>query len=276
MSNIINSAAKALLSLGTRLSIDSITDGQFLKRSGSTIISEAIFSTQADVDAGTSNTVAITPLTNAQSVPIQGRRTMEYYHNAAFTTVTAIGCSAPVTLSGVANYDDLTSDWLGHDTIAAIGDTQGLVGGTNTGLMQDWKPFFSIKMQTGSSIANVRLWFGLFTGDPSGSATPATNYFAFRYDTGADGTAFWRCCNDNASGTPNVITTTQSIAANTIYNLRFYFNGTKIYYYINDVEVGVTISTLPTSGAVMYPRFRITALAAAIKTMKWTRCSFGH
>jgi hypothetical protein len=112
---------------------------------------------------------------------------------------------------------------------------------------RDWKPIFAATIKTYSDLTSSRIWAGLFSATPFGSATPSLHYIAFRYDTGADGTAFWRCVTDNGSGSPTVTTTTAAIAVSTRYALRFECSASDVKFYIDDVLVATHTTTLPTS-----------------------------
>jgi len=116
----------------------------------------------------------------------------------------------------------------------------------------DWKPIFGATIKTAASIASgTRIFVGLFSATPlghPGSATPSLHYVAFRYDTGADGTANWRCVSDNASGSPTVTDSGVTIAASTKYLLRIEVVSTSsVKFYINDTLVATHTTTLPTS-----------------------------
>lgn len=121
--------------------------------------------------------------------------------------------------------------------------------GTNYTISRlDWKPIFEATIKTYSDITSSRIFCGLFSATPFGSATPSVHYVAFRYDTGADGTAKWRCVSDNASGSPTVTDSGVTIAASTRYSLRIEVVSTSsVKFYIDDVLVATHTTTLPTS-----------------------------
>jgi hypothetical protein len=68
-----------------------------------------------------------------------------------------------------------------------------------------------------SNIGAIRYFVGLTKSDPMGSATP-TDFVGIRYDTGVDGTAFWRTYVDKG-GVNSETTTTIPVGASEQYGL---------------------------------------------------------
>ena len=154
---------------------------------------------------------------------------------------------------------------------------QSTTGLSNTGTAFDssynktqlsWHPIFAGRFRTDvSDITGSRIWVGVFSADPFASATPALSYIAFRYDTGADGTAFWRCVTDNGSGSPTVTTSASSIAINTSYDLRFEVGASSVAFYVNNgaSPVCTHTTTLPGSTTAMGWQFGVKSLGGANK-----------
>lgn len=185
--------------------------------------------------------------------------------NAAVNTWESCACGASTvgtpttTTHGTGSYNDYT-------TTATIGNAVG-IDTTFAFAKRENMPIGWGEIFTGSDITNIRLWFGWMNGDPGGSATPALHLAAFRYDTGADGTAFWRCVTDNASGVPTVTTTTKAIAASTAYRLEIWMDESgMVKFYIDGTLVATHTTTLPTSTTGIEMRSRLTTLAAVAKT----------
>jgi hypothetical protein len=213
--------------------------------------------------------------------PTSRSRDMAVYVNPGAATITTLGLAAAPTLTATASSADSTDGpWMNHATTNVSANPSGVVSAAFTILRRDWEPEYGTTIKTDpTTIANTRIWVGMFSASPDASATPAVHIAAFRYDTGADGTAFWRCVTDNASGAPTVTTTTTAIAANTKYTLRIRTTnagGGHVYFYINEVLVADHTLKLPTSTQLMGYGNRIVTLTTAIRNLKWGRIEVFH
>jgi hypothetical protein len=96
---------------------------------------------------------------------------------------------------------------------------------------------------------------------------------AFRYDTGADGTAFWRCVTHDNSGSPTVTTTTMPIAAGTLYRLRIVCQAGfgNVKFYINDTLVATHTTHLPDTTQALSWLSKITNLNSTSKGFRFYR-----
>ena len=157
------------------------------------------------------------------------------------------GCnSAPSTEGSTTQQKDADGFWNVYQGSFGGGTKGRFLSPTYTYTRLNWKPIFETTVKTGSDISSVRTWCGLFSATPFGSATPAISYVAFRYDTGSDGTAFWRTVSDNGSGSPTVTTTSTAIAVSTKYSMRIEVVSTSsVEFYINDVLAATHSATLP-------------------------------
>ena len=116
----------------------------------------------------------------------------------------------------------------------------------------DWNPIFEAFVRTDSSATEIsntngRWWIGLFSADPSASATPAVHGCGFRVDNAVDGTTVKAWC-DNGSGTPTVVSTGVTWAASTAYKLKYFLTGSSATFYIDGSLVATITTTLPSSG----------------------------
>jgi hypothetical protein len=205
-------------------------------------------------------------------------RGMQVLANTAGTTFTTTGFSAAATVtSGVAaaNADAAWGPAVRISTTTTSGNVASLV--TPNCAQTRWAPEFGTLIAI-PTITSQRSWIGLFSGDPSGSATPSVHLAAFRYDTGADGTAFWRCVTAAGTATQTVTTTTVAVTAGTAYRLRIEVNAiaTSIKFYINDILVGTHTTNLPTTTTSLAARESITTLSAASRTMDISRLAVSH
>lgn len=215
-----------------------------------------------------------------------------YYHKQVLQMFATAGRATIAQNSGefadtltadvAASADGTDGPWVRLDT-SAVSDndafvTQNTGGGNHTGFRRDWQPVWIAKIKTGGTLTSLRYWHGLFSADPTGSATPAVHLAGFRYDTAADGTAFWRCVTDNASGSPTVTTTTVAVSASTIYTLRLSMSNTTpdVKFYIDNVLVATHTLTLPTSTTILISYNAVSTLTTAVRSFLFQRLAVAH
>jgi hypothetical protein len=124
-------------------------------------------------------------------------------------------------------------------------------------------------------VTNSRYWVGLFSASPVASGVPNIHAVAFRYDTGVDGTAFWRTVSIAGTGaSANVTTTSVAVAINTAYKLRIRVVTTsKVEFYINNVLVATHTTTLPTSSTLLGYGCQVTTLTTGPHNIRVSRIS---
>lgn len=136
----------------------------------------------------------------------------------------------------------------------------------------EWQPEIVWRFKTYTSISNARFWVGLASTSPGSSATPAVHYGAFRYDTVADGTAFWRVCSDNASGTPEVTVTSLAVATSTYYHIGVTMTGTAVKFYAMIGGVWTLLAThtgtVPTASTTLLVYLQVTTLENVAKSIE--------
>lgn len=204
---------------------------------------------------------------------LRSKRYCQILKDPGAATATAIGLPAP-TLDGatVANGDGASGPIVVHITTAAAGASGGLVSADFTRFRRDWNPELNFRIATQGSVADIRLWIGMFSASPDAvSALTALHGCAFRYDTGVDGTAFWRCVTGNNTGADTTTTTSVAVTTSTFYTLRIKCSGSNVYFYIDGALVATHTATLPTSTQLMGYGARVTALVATAKRIGWGR-----
>lgn len=186
------------------------------------------------------------------------------------TTLSRIGTSPSSSAGGTqANADDTSDSYIRCTSGSVSGNATGIRTGTvgqTTGpnaLLIGKNIDQTMIIKTSATITSIRHWIGLFSADPTASATPSVHLAAFRYDTTADGTAFWRTCTDNGSGTPTVTTTTTAINASTKYTLRIVTSSSNVVFYINGTAVATHTNTLPGSTTFLYENASVTTLTGS-------------
>lgn len=226
------------------------------------------------------NTITIASSILASSPTLYTKREMQCLVNPTGTSPTNLGFLAtPLTESTNSSQPDADGPWLGHHTASTTNDWSG-VNGAYTSCRRDWFPELVMRIKMGDSasilVTTVRYWMGLFSADPRASATPTAHYAAFRYDTVADGTAFWRAVTDNGSGTPTVVTTDAPVAGDLVQTLRIKLNATQALFYVDDVLKATITTTLPTSTQLLGPGLRVQTLANAQRGFRWGRIALLH
>lgn len=205
-----------------------------------------------------------------------GRRRMwGIQQNANLTTLSQIGFSTAPTINtpgaGAAVHNDSSGNgqFIEYATGATLNADAGWISTAFSQTQRIYRYIYDAYIKTGADITNVRYWVGLFSATPMASATPAIHSTAFRYDTAADGTAFWRIVTIDGV-TTNAQATTQSIAANTVYRLRIvWLTGTAtVRFLINGVDVGSSTTNLPTTTQNIGHVEQVRALAAANKVIR--------
>ncbi|WP_239404564.1 hypothetical protein [Frankia sp. Cj3] len=210
-------------------------------------------------------------ITDELAVPLR-RRMMYAYTNPNQTSVAQAGFAATPTLSSgtgitVANADDADGPLIGY-TSDTTNRTMGWVSSNFSGYAQaQWAPLFYARVKTDpSAVTSVRYYIGLASSDLSSlSADPTTQHAAaFRYDTGLDGTAFWRSvtCDGTAA---EVQATTQAIAVDTAYHLVVEVNAarTAVRFLINDVLLTTHTTRVPGASTGLGYFVRLVNLGAA-------------
>ena len=197
-------------------------------------------------------------------------RELQVVKNPGAATVTAVGLTAPTVVAG-KTLDGTDGPWVSCTTTTTSG-TIGSILSAYTQVREDWSPEYIAKIKTGPDVTNVRIWVGLFSATPTASATPNLHLAAFRYDTGTDLTAFWRCATFAGTGSSGTTTTTtRAIAANTVYTLRLKLTTTSCAFYVNDTLVATNLATLPTSTTLLGYGTTITNLTTAVKSLLTSR-----
>lgn len=136
-------------------------------------------------------------------------------------------------LGGVTTVIDLVGLNLAEGTAALLNTSDGQyveytttavldAGWRSTGfalVRRDIRPRFFATVRTGADLTDVRIFVGWFSADPMGAASVAAiSAIGFGYDTGTDGTAFWRVVTSNGAAQTRTATTI-AIATSTRYEL---------------------------------------------------------
>ena len=202
-----------------------------------------------------------------------GYRLYTWAHDIGATTITTVGGAATLSQVGTAtpsSQDNSTRPREQHLT----GAVSGNAGGRQTSatiIQRSWGGGMCMAYSMGPNISNVRHWCGLSSAALDQVGTPTTEHVAaFRYDTGVDGTAFWRTVTCDGSA---VTTTTTSVAAANDttkpggWNMRIEWDTGNVYFYIDDALVSTHTTNLPGSTTMLGVRASVTTLTTAAKRL---------
>ena len=133
------------------------------------------------------------------------------------------------------------------------------------------------RIKTGADITSVNYLIGLGSANVSGntSGDPGGHAAMFRYNTTADGTAFWRTVTRDGS-TVEVQTTSVAIAASTLYELVIETTPTAVRFYINGVLVSTHVTNIPAATVPMIAGWFLVALANATRALRAYHFAVSH
>lgn len=209
-------------------------------------------------------------------------------------TIAAPGGDSTLILTGVlpptvatanitpSSDDQAEGPLVKYLTTAASGVDAGVI--SPVGAVQPrWAPYFYGRIRTdASAITSTRLAVGLVSADIASNAGPAStgSYSTaagawLRYDTGVDGTAFWRTVTGSGT-TATVTTTTAAITADTSYELIIEINAaaSSIRFVINGTAVATHSTNLPSASAALAAIARLRTLAASARALRFGRITW--
>jgi len=172
------------------------------------------------------------------------------YGNATTGWTTVGGISTPTITA------DATANWIGTGTSPGEQISTSAISGNvakvydNTGNHPTLgKFFFSATVTTRASIADERIWIGMFFSDPTGSDTPAVDLIGFRFRAAADASWFG-VTSDGATHTEVDLST--SVVVSTRYHLGMLcdVNSGSVKFYVNGAFVGESTTNLPNSATL--------------------------
>lgn len=182
-------------------------------------------------------------------VTYQRRSVREWLKNPAQTGHTSVGMIGAPTITsaaGAASGDTINRPMLTIATGAVANGVAEVITPSMNFIRRCWSPTLVFPFLIPNPATNVRIWIGIFNASLAAlAANPTTQHVAaLRYDTGLDGTAFWRSVTCDGA-TANVNTTTAAVvaAAESVY--RFEMEGAVVNFYIDDVLIAQHVANLP-------------------------------
>lgn len=137
----------------------------------------------------------------------KGSTTRDVFNRAALTTAGTLSNSDDTTTTGAA-----MGKWL---TAGTTGSNASVSGGSL--YILNWSPMYETIVQTDATITQTSLLCG-FADAPASGDLSAQNVASWVYDTGQDGTAFWRFVTANGANQTRTATTL-AFSASTTYRL---------------------------------------------------------
>ena len=202
---------------------------------------------------------------------VNSARLMEVLKDAGATTVSTVGlAAAPTRNNTLSNGDDANAPWLTHTTGSSSGNSSGVISAAFTILQSSWSPQYYTNVKTGATITSIRYWVGLFSANPDSSSTPAANYVAFRFDTGASDTN-WQFCTGTDATHQTCTDTGVTPAASTTYNFSIVCSGTTSCTGTVNGTAKTNSTNLPASATQMGYGNRVTTLTGSSRTISWGR-----
>jgi hypothetical protein len=194
---------------------------------------------------------------------------------ATGTVINAVGLISRTQTGTNSLVTDSTGRYLKNVSSTALNTTAGLdfISGDAETEAQ-FGPDITFVMKTGpasTDVTNVRIWVGIFSVDPSGSADPAGHRLAFRFDTGA-GDTVWQAVSKDGT-TQGISSTGTSVTADTRYVMRIDgSNAASVDYYINGSLVATRTTNLPGASTALAVAQTITNLSAGTaRAILWAR-----
>lgn len=170
--------------------------------------------------------------------------------------------------------DDADGPWRKLNTSASTDTTAGYNFNNGALVQTRWLPQITIKIKTGTSISNQRIWLGFFGDTTPSTADPAIKALGFRYDTGSSDTTWKAYSNDNSGG-GTVTDTGVTVSTDTTYVFKISVVSTSSVEFYISTDNGVTFTlvathttNLPASSGGMDQMIDIRTLENVSKTFK--------
>ena len=205
------------------------------------------------------------------------RRRITSAITAAPTSATGLG---PVNTSTAQKYGTEGTGtfeetrFYRYNTSATINTNAGISSGTSTTVYPQWSPIYYAKIRTDATVANMRLYCGLHSDDPTTNPAPG-KWITFKYESTGGVTGF--------VAQSNIGLFTDSInlpflQANTCYELEIYvdYASLKIFYVVNGtVYESTPIGTWDTATA-LNPYIFLRTLTSASRYIKIARMTWEY
>jgi hypothetical protein len=191
-------------------------------------------------------------------------------------TLSAWNMVAPSATGGTIGNPTDDGPYGTYTTTAVANNVSGIVGAAGFGFRRAWTASYVFRVEAVAT-TDCRYWYCLASADPTGSADPAGHLMGFRYDTAADGTAFWRVCTKDGT-TMNATASTLAFAAGEFrFRIDVDSGGDVSFYSVSgatDTLLATHTTNLPGISTSLVPYLRITTLTTATKAMRVARFAY--
>jgi hypothetical protein len=138
------------------------------------------------------------------------------------SVVSSGGAPGPATGGSSAVVNTNIGQWITYTSSATENSDAGWVATSFDQIQRQYHGRFDAFVLTGGDLSSVRIWVGLFSGNPMASSAPSGVHLAgFRYDTSVGDTG-WKCVSSNGSNF--TVVGGASIGTNTGYYMRIFFD----------------------------------------------------
>jgi hypothetical protein len=179
--------------------------------------------------------------------------------NALMVGLPAVTSAGTVTetLSGALRYST--------HTVSTSGSSAGLRASSAVWHYATDNPSLYLDIMTGPSIADVRFWIGMDSGQTTVDNGSNQSYACFRYSTSAGDGGWIGACSDGNSANQQLTSQVAAIAINTRYEMRISINAGVISFTINGGAAQTLNTHVPT--ALMGLLINLTALVNSAKAV---------
>ena len=182
------------------------------------------------------------------------------------------------TFNTSASFVDATGQYL---EIATSTSTNNVASVNNLGdalyVYQNFDLTMVMKIgPNAADLTDVRIWQGVFNGDPTLSSTPGligTNAVGFRYSTSVGDTVWNAYTGDGASQKVTATTVTPTVDTRYVFRI-VAVSISQIDFYINGTLVASHTASIPTGSIAMGVKQTLTTLITLAKTWRWGRLAW--
>ncbi len=190
------------------------------------------------------------------------------------------GFETPLTTAGaLTTVADANGLWTRHTTAgSSSGETAGIAGPHFQYVQGQQVPEWLVRFRTGSSIASITLWVGMWSGAITSLTSPAgKSIAAARFVQGTDTNFATYTCDGTASTSVILNNSASAVAVSTIYEARIAVISGRVEVWINGTKCTTDNTTfLPAAATWMAPGLMLTTNSAVVRTLDISRGVLQH
>jgi hypothetical protein len=167
--------------------------------------------------------------------------------------------------------------WLRHDTEPATGKSAGMIT-TFDVIAGLWLPEAEFVVRTPSTLADLRLWIGMFASLPDGLTAGSTGVLLAAFHFDLEVSPKWLGVVSNG-GTPGSAPSDNDVAPNTTYTLKIVVLSPRVLFSVDGAEPPKQVNLVPVTTGATTPEpmglgIRVTAKSNASRSILWRRASW--